>query len=310
MMTTSTPRIIVWRFVDAKPGHRRQSAGLLQALSAHATLDVHTVEVSSFRASFSDYLFKRLPDTDQLSPPQLIVGAGRACQWPMICARRARAAFCVYLMKPLWPRLAFDLCFIPRHDGVKPGSRVVVTDGVLNDIEIRDESRDGNLILVGGPSTHYGFDDAALMRQIDAIVQSEPATTWTLSNSRRTPTTFQQSLEALAPSKIELVDVANTDEAWIKQALASARRVWVSADSVSMMFEALSAGCAVGILEMPTKRSSRITGIVDDLSTRGLVTRFRDWQGDPLKSPASSLNEAARAAAIVHEALVSRGIAA
>jgi mitochondrial fission protein ELM1 len=66
-----------------------------------------------------------------------------------------------------------------------------------------------------------------------------------------------------------------------------------------MIFEALSAGLAVGVLAVPTKRSSRITAIAEKLAQRNMITTYKQWcQGKALHARAP-LAEAARCAAII-----------
>ena len=48
--------------------------------------------------------------------------------------------------------------------------------------------------------------------------------------------------------------------------LSAAAQVWVTADSVSMLYEALTAGAVVGVIELPLKRPERSNKL-----TRGLV---------------------------------------
>ncbi|MEZ5600320.1 MAG: ELM1/GtrOC1 family putative glycosyltransferase [Candidatus Competibacteraceae bacterium] len=79
--------------------------------------------------------------------------------------------------------------------------------------------------------------------------------------------------------------------------LARAGQVWVSADSVSMVYEALTAGAAVGMLEVPRKRSSRISRGLDKLAGAGWVLRFRRLATSAMPQAASqAFNEAERCA--------------
>ena len=71
----------------------------------------------------------------------------------------------------------------------------------------------------------------------------------------------------------------------------------MTADSVSMVYEALTAGAAVGVLDVPQKRSSRIGRGLDRLAAEGWVTLFADWRpGLRLHRPPGVFNEAERCA--------------
>ena len=75
---------------------------------------------------------------------------------------------------------------------------------------------------------------------------------------------------------------------------------WVTLDSVSMIFEALTAGLGVGLLEVPVRRVDRISALATSLVNRGQVTSFKGWlQGQPLVAPQRSLAEAARCADLI-----------
>ena len=94
-----------------------------------------------------------------------------------------------------------------------------------------------------------------------------------------------------------MVPVAATGPDWLPAQLARAGQVWVSADSVSMVYEALTAGAAVGVLDVPRKRSSRISRGLDKLAGEGWITPFADWQRHSrLNRPTHTFNEAERCA--------------
>jgi hypothetical protein len=69
-----------------------------------------------------------------------------------------------------------------------------------------------------------------------------------------------------------------------------------------MVYEALTANAATGILSVPAKRESRVARGIAALSRDGLVTGFADWQrGQKLAPPAEPFNEATRVAAWISE---------
>ena len=120
--------MIVWRFSDGRRGHDNQSLGLIEALSTLLSLEVHTVEIAACSIGVIDFFRRRFPAADNLPAPQLIIGAGHATHWPMLAARRERGGRIVVLMKPSLPRAWFDLCIIPKHDGVREAASVGPAD--------------------------------------------------------------------------------------------------------------------------------------------------------------------------------------
>jgi mitochondrial fission protein ELM1 len=91
--------------------------------------------------------------------------------------------------------------------------------------------------------------------------------------------------------------VTETGPDWLPAQLACAGQVWVTADSVSMVYEALTAGAAVGVLEVPRKHANRVSQGLEQLAAEDWVTLFTHWSpGQTLHRPAQTFNEAERCA--------------
>ena len=54
-------------------------------------------------------------------------------------------------------------------------------------------------------------------------------------------------------------------QGWIFEQMQLAETVYVTEDSVSMIFEALTAGCRVGVIAMDRLKQDRITHVIDAL---------------------------------------------
>ena len=79
--------------------------------------------------------------------------------------------------------------------------------------------------------------------------------------------------------------------------LQQSGRVWVTCESMSMIYEALTAGAAVGLLELCEKRRSRVVQSAASLIEKGLVAAWSAWRdGAGLTPPSSPLCEADRCA--------------
>lgn len=292
--------LVVWRFIDGKPGHENQTAGLVQSLQAQRTLEVHEVSVPKGVAATLAWLVWWFPWGDNLPDPDLLLGAGHATHMPMLAARRARGGRTVVLMKPSLPCSWFDLCVVPLHDSPRPTENSFITRGVLNRIRpgMAKDPRKG-LILIGGPSKHHRWSEADIIEQIQEIlVRSAGQQRWVLTSSRRTPAGFVAAARAaLDSARVEIVPFEDTDADWLPAQLAWASSVWVSADSVSMIYEALTAGAAVGLLDVPAHGHDRIVSGVEALIDEGLVTAYSDWAaGQDLTPPKQPFSEAARVA--------------
>lgn len=293
--------VVVWVFTDGKAGHENQTRGLLAALAHHHPVDARWIKVPAYASVLSSLMTRRFLPGVGLPVPDLLIGAGHRTHLPLLAARRAHGGRTIVLMKPSLPRAWFDLCVIPEHDAVA-GANVLTTRGALNPVEPGRKNARAGLILVGGPSRHHGWSENEILSQIETIIDRENDIDWALTTSRRTPSSTTARLRRLTLKNLTVVPVAETGPGWLSERLASAAQAWVTEDSVSMVYEALTANAATGVLSVPAKRESRIARGIAALSSEGLVTRFADWQrGRRLAPPAVPFNEAARVAAWIGE---------
>lgn len=295
--TGEAQEIVVWRFVDGKPGHENQSRGLLAALARRLPLRIHEVRPLPARRAIWNWARAVYAQTDALPAPDLIVGAGHATHWSMLAAKRARGGRTVVLMRPSLPLAWFDLCIIPAHDRPPARPNVLLTQGVINAVQ-RSSGKDPNagLMLIGGPSRHYEWDEASVFEQARAVLAASEFD-WVIATSRRTPPSTESALRSLAGTRVRLVPGRDTDRDWLPAQLGRAAVIWISADSVSMIYEALTSGGACGLLELPPKAQGRVPAGVDALVEQGTIVTYRQWRsGTPLVAPARPLDEAGRCA--------------
>ena len=294
--TAPAAGLVIWRLMDGKPGHMNQSAGLAAALSRRTPVRQFDLNAPAAVSSLSSWLQRQFPPAQDLPAPDLILAAGHATHLPALAARRARGGRLVVLMRPSLPLRWFDLCLIPQHDEPPLCENVLLTRGALNTVQPGGpHDADLGLFLVGGPSAAYAWDDDAMLNQIRDVLDRQPGVRFRLTTSRRTPATLFPRLAALGD--LDLVPWQDTKPGWVAQQLAAAGQVWVSEDSVSMIYEALTSGARVGLLAVPRIRTGRVALGVEQLAGAGQVVRLRDWLGGtPLPPPAASFDEAGRCA--------------
>lgn len=297
--------ITVWRFTDGKTGHDSQSLGLCEALAE--ILPVHRRDLPALSRvdALAALLTRASTALAALPPPQLLVGAGHGCHLSLLAARNVTGARTIVLMRPSLPLKLFDLCIAPVHDGLPEGPRVMVTQGAINRIAAnfgRDET--SGMMLIGGPSKHHRWDDGRLLAQIDALISKSPLSHWDLADSRRTPISTRRALTKRSGPRVAFHSVAETTASWLPQRLAKAGQVWVSEDSVSMIYEALTAGSWAGLLEMPRRRAGRLACGIDALLASGRLLTYRDWARGIHPRRAPPLAEAARCARYVVDHLL------
>ena len=266
--------LIIWVVVDGKPGHMNQSLGLAEALSRATPTEVHRLSALPAWRAWLALLLKRAPDST-LPAPDLIVGAGHATHLTLLAAR-ACGGRSVVLMKPSLPRTRFDLCILPAHDSVAADAQTLVTEGALNRIRSSNTLDPTlGLILIGGASPHFEWDSDAVQLQIKSILARTPEVHWTLTTSRRTPAEFLAQLPSAA--NLDIVPHTATSPDWLPAQFAQSGTVWVTPDSASMVYEALTAGADVGVFDLPVNPTSRVGRAIAHLADAQRVTRFVNW---------------------------------
>lgn len=290
--------MVIWRFTDGKPGHEKQTLGLAHALLRHRVGECHDIPAADRGTALLHWLQGRFPVGTALPAPDLLLGAGHATHFALLAARRAFGGKAVLLMRPSLPLSWFDLCVIPQHDQPPTRDNVIAIRGVLNDVQTASNGApERGLILIGGVSSHYRWDDEKVARVVTQITAATPQVAWQLTTSRRTPDSFAAALPQPLPPNLALMPHTQTGPGWLEQALGQAGQVWVTEDSVSMLYEALTAGAGVGLLRLDDPRDTRVRRGVEQLVAEGWVTPFDAWHpGAELPRPPQAFNEAERVA--------------
>jgi len=283
--------LTLWILGDGKPGHENQSLGLAEAMGRCVDCDVHRIPAKPWQEALK--LGAALPK------PDLIVAAGHSTHrllWWLARRHRARS---VVMMRPSLPMGLFDMVIAPEHDFKSSHSNranLLTTRGALNRVvPASGEGKGGGLVLLGGPSKHHGWDAEVMRGMLAEIAERTP--NLEVADSRRTPKGYIDTLDFIT----ERHSHHETPQGWLAARLARAGEVWVTEDSVSMVYEALTGGAKVGVLPVPRIReNARVIQGLDKLVADGWVTRFEDWKDrGSLKTPSEILAEADRAAAWV-----------
>ncbi len=302
--------MIIYIVSDGKKGHLSQTRGLANALLERAQEarpdmehSVHEVDVSNKSwLTKLNYKGREL----NLPRPHLILCAGHGTHLAALSLARHLRCLCMVCMKPSLPARLFDLCIVPRHDlpeGKAPGAHIFPTAGALNAVRPKpDAEKRETLILIGGPSKDFEWEAEMVVNQLSTIARHN-SSPMVLTTSRRTPADFAQDVTSASPS-IRVVPVEKTGPTWVADHLATAREVWVTQDSVSMVYEALSSGSPVGIIEMKRRgdrrrkqRTSRVVRGLAQLIEEGSVCSFTEWaKTHKLPTPKTTFNEAGRTA--------------
>ena len=294
---------------DGRPGHENQSVGLALALARRTGAEVETIRLPKPGWSWSRL---RAGSADTAHKPDLVIGTGHKTHLPLWHAARKFQARSVVIMKPTWPSSLFDICVLPRHDS-EPGPRLprfIVTRGALNRIpEETPPKLPRGLFMVGGPSRHHGWNPEALMESVRTVVQARPELEWTLGDSRRTPPDFLASMTKLGLA-LKLVPHAQTEPGWLPARLLEAEEVWVTADSVSMVFEAVTSGARTGLLPTPVRRpKASPPQAIAELVRGKLAMPFETWLNDGRRLPVPErMHETGRCADYILDRLYPKNV--
>lgn len=295
-------------FTDRRPGHEKQTQGIVKALRNYVSLQINecVVQRNNIIQELIDYLGFFLPRVNYScvgDAPDLIIGTGSRTHIPILSYKKKCGARAVVSMAPNRLLLRyFDLCLIPVHDQIAHAENIFQTVGPpnLGCNESRHNDRRG-LILVGGvDSKSHHWDQDEIVSYIKELTVSNKDTNWTIASSPRTPAETERKIDKLAEdrSNVNFWAFSDTSPGWIERQYGENKMVWITGDSISMVYEALSAGCRVGILPVRWKiQNNKFQFSERFLLDHKRVITFSDWHnGTAHWSEGNPLNEADRCA--------------
>ncbi|WP_414833797.1 mitochondrial fission ELM1 family protein [Afifella sp. YEN Y35] len=263
------------------------------------------------------------PSRDLLTPPwpDLLISCGRRSTAASIAIHSASEGTTrtVHIQNPLTPVHHFDLVVSMRHDHLA-GENVVNVDTALHRVtrEKLDEAAaqwgprlrgsENSLIgvVLGGPTRHYWMSEAFLTR-LKAIIRGVHEATGArivVTPSRRTEERVKQALAGeFHPEPWYWQWDGSGDNPYFGL-LALADRLIVTADSVSMVSEAVASGHPVNLLPL-NGRSRRHDEFASNLDARGLVSLTGPDGVDLEFQGAGAVDATAYAAEVVRERLLS-----
>jgi len=288
--------LIVWWFREGPSEQDGQARGLLKSLESYRPLRIYAAPVVRTWRAWRFVLRRYYPATE-LPDPDVLIGSGRDTHWSMLAARWVRGGRIVTLCKPRLPHWWFNLCIVPAHAGGKNSARMIATRGALPPpTKPLPKAAGTGLILLGGPTTQYRWSDEDTLRRIAEILARHPDHRWYVVTTLQTPLETERRVQELATPNVFAMAHHETDPKWLLARIQDAEQVWVSEDQLAVIYQALTAGAAVGVLPVPRVKPSREVAALE-----GLAVFFPQWQaGTPLQAPQPPFNESARCAAEIH----------
>ncbi len=296
-------------FLDGTPGHEKQTLGIVEQLKKKTDFETCKcqLEKPSLTAQTSIWLsyLIGLPQkiNTTLADVDVAIGTGTHTHLPMLLAKKLYNFKVVTCMTPANLLLnKFDLVFAPVHDNVASRKNIVTTIGPPNtnvNKGLHQENR--VLILIGGvdPKSHV-WNSQEIIESLEILISRDPQKQFVISSSPRTPDETEDKLSELQQKfrNVQFYRFRETAGGWVEQEYSKCKCVWVTGDSISMVYEALSSGCKVGIIPVLWKsKNSKFSRSVKFLQEKQLTVGLESYlKGEIHWNNNDSLNEAERCA--------------
>ena len=329
MPDISKARVLI--LSDGRTGGENRSIGLTEMLGFKAP------EVVTCKPQYTNKFLRMLP-VGMLYPDfirlqkdvrnyDVLIGAGYQISRLLKVLKRGQPRlFTVALMRPSGKASDYNVVAVEQHDAYKAAANVVVTLGAPNRITKDKLALEADrwrkrlsvvrgfriALMIGGVSKHGGFDaDAAKAMILEVCKPLKGKDAGLLvSASRRTGKDVTDMVEkVLKESGVPYYlwspeEVGARDNPYLAY-LALADGVVVTADSVSMVSEAASAGKPVYIYGDEKRVPKKFRKYYDALNQQG---RARWWNGQlTLRAPAAGLMDTMMVAGFVRAKWNKRG---
>ena len=294
--------------IDGTTGHEKQTEGIIRALEKYVPVEATYLKIKkSFPSDIVSWLkafvglCRKSGKTENVD---FVIGTGTHTHPHIIRIGNAGDAKKIICMSPASFLIKmFDLCFVPNHDRSKPGKNIFLTVGPPNISENKNiHKNDTGLILIGGcDDKSHVWDSDKIHVYIEEIISSESKDfIWTISSSPRTPEEMEKKISRFTAGRgnVSFFRFADTEKGWVEKQYDTSGIVWVTADSMSMIYEALTAGCTTGIIPVEWKQTmNKFSYSEQYIYEHKIAISYDKWtQNQEYIKQGSGLNESDRCA--------------
>lgn len=268
---------------DGKPGHRNQAVALARHLGL--SFDAAEVHFCCRPAKAISYLLDRfgfylsglfslsISDADQYCA---LIAAGSESYYAAKTLGRKYGIPAAAVMLPRGYRYDFDLIVAPAHD--RPPAGECIRTLPVNPCWVEPAGlvhipSDEHLVslIIGGSNQVYDLRAETLRPVVEDVFRNFPGHQIMAATSRRTPAEVDALLRNFPFTRLFLYSENPVNP--IPDFLALSDYVFLTADSTSMISEAVSFGAAkVEVIPLPSRRApGKFARLIDQLETMGCL---------------------------------------
>jgi mitochondrial fission protein ELM1 len=317
-------RWTAWALTTGEAGMQTQARGLASAVAASVEEKVVRLRPMWRRApaGFPFLLEGVDPSSDALAPPwpDLIVTCGRraAAVGLALKAKAGGRVKLVHVQDPQTSPRGFDLVVAMPHDRVS-GPNVLKVETALHDVRPARLAAAARLwgprfaelpkphvgVILGGSTARVelGLEQAHRLQEALTRLHAQLGGSLLIVPSRRTPPAVIRYFEVMARMRRGAWVWSGEGDNPYLGVLAVSERLVVTADSISMLSEALATQAQVEVFALPLR--GRHDRFVAGLLERGLIQPFTG-EARPAR-PRPVIDATGEAARAVRELLVGRG---
>lgn len=247
---------ILW-ISDGKKGHEKQVEALLNEISKTENITIEKIIllinpvtqflnlVSFFLRIYFGTLFMSNKEINIYKQKRIdiIIGAGSSIYTKILLIKHYLnntdiSIKTISILSPSLYKNNFDIICAPTHDSGKllKNSNVIYFEGSLAKVSTNETDETIGFIGIGGLNNHYVFDQDAIVKQIEYIVNLYSKKNWHIFTSRRTPDAMIDKIKKLSLDNSNLIISNDNYDELIQKASVKV----VTKDSVNMVYECLS----------------------------------------------------------------------
>jgi mitochondrial fission protein ELM1 len=296
--------ITAWAVTTGETGMRTQARGL-----ARGVADI-VVEKTAPKGWLQGWLDRAGVDAFEPPWPDVLITCGRRSARFGVRLRRRMppGVTAIHIQDPRARAAAFDLIIAMEHDRIAPSDNVIKITTALHDLTPADLAGEARAwrerlgvygrplagVMLGGSTARQAFTPAHGRRLLEGLRRLRAAgISLAIVPSRRTPPEVDRLLRDAFATDSTVFHWDLTGDNPYRAVLASADRLVVTSDSVSMISEALATSNPVEIFDFGTAHYGRFLARMTD---RGWARRFEGQAAPPpQRQPINATDEAAAA---------------